>query len=104
MSSQALVQIRDVHKHFTRGNERIDVLKGVSLDIPKGDYLALMGPSGSRKTTLLNLLGGLDIPSDGAVDVEGMRVSDLRGSQLSRWRSGNVGFVFQLYNLLPKLT
>src|SRR5580692_6869203 len=104
MSSQALVQIRDVHKHFTRGSERIDVLKGVSLDIPKGEFIALMGPSGSGKTTLLNLMGGLDSPSDGEVDVDGLRVSRLRGSQLSRWRSGNIGFVFQLYNLLPKLT
>ena len=104
MSSQALVQIRDVHKHFTRGSERIDVLKGVSLDIPKGDYLSLMGPSGSGKTTLLNLMGGLDTPSDGAVEVDGQRISGLRGSALSRWRSGNIGFVFQLYNLLPKLT
>jgi putative ABC transport system ATP-binding protein len=104
MSSKALVQIRDVHKHFTRGSERIEVLKGVSLEIPKGDYLALMGPSGSGKTTLLNLMGGLDTPSGGDVDVDGQRISGLRGSALSRWRSGNVGFVFQLYNLLPKLT
>ena len=104
MSSAALVQIRNVHKHFTRGSERIEVLKGVSLEIPKGDYLALMGPSGSGKTTLLNLMGGLDTPSQGDVDVDGLKVSSLRGSQLSRWRSGNVGFVFQLYNLLPKLT
>ena len=104
MSSTVLVQIRDVHKHFTRGSERIEVLKGLSLDIPKGDYLALMGPSGSGKTTLLNLLGGLDSPSEGVVDIDGLRVSSLRGSQLSRWRSGNIGFVFQLYNLLPKLT
>jgi putative ABC transport system ATP-binding protein len=104
MSSQALVQIRDVHKHFTRGSERIEVLKGVSLNIPKGDYLALMGPSGSGKTTLLNLMGGLDTPSGGDVEVDGQLISGLRGSSLSRWRSGNVGFVFQLYNLLPKLT
>jgi putative ABC transport system ATP-binding protein len=104
MSSTTLVQIRDVHKHFTRGSERIEVLKGVSIDIPKGDYLSLMGPSGSGKTTLLNLMGGLDTPSGGDVEVDGQRISSLRGSALSRWRSGNVGFVFQLYNLLPKLT
>jgi len=104
MNSNALVKIRDVRKHFTRGNERIDVLKGVSLDIPQGDYLALMGPSGSGKTTLLNLLGGLDSPSEGAVEIDGVRVSSLSGGQLSRWRAGNIGFVFQLYNLLPKLT
>ena len=104
MNATALVQVRDVHKHFTRGNERIDVLKGVSLDIPQADYLALMGPSGSGKTTLLNLLGGLDAPSEGAVNIDGVKVSSLRGSPLSRWRSANIGFVFQLYNLLPKLT
>ena len=104
MSSTALVQIRDVHKHFTRGSERIEVLKGVTLDISQGDYLALMGPSGSGKTTLLNLLGGLDSPTEGAVDIDGLRVSSLKGGRLSRWRAGNIGFVFQLYNLLPKLT
>lgn len=103
-SNPALVNIRDVHKHFTRGSERIDVLKGVTLDIPSGDFLALMGPSGSGKTTLLNLMGGLDAPSEGSVDVDGQRVSSLRGSALSRWRSSHIGFVFQLYNLLPKLT
>jgi len=103
-TDNALVQIRNVEKYFTRGSERIEVLKGVNLDIPSGDFLALMGPSGSGKTTLLNLMGGLDVPSAGMVDIDGLRVSGLRGSQLSRWRSANIGFVFQLYNLLPKLT
>jgi putative ABC transport system ATP-binding protein len=104
MSSNALVQVCDVHKYFTRGSERIDVLKGVNIEIPQGDFLALMGPSGSGKTTLLNLIGGLDTPTEGTVDIDGVRVSELGGSRLSRWRSENVGFVFQLYNLLPKLT
>ena len=99
-----LVQISDVHKYFKRGSERIDVLKGVNLRIPQGDFLALMGPSGSGKTTLLNLIGGLDAPTEGVVDVDGLKVSSLSGSRLSRWRSENIGFVFQLYNLLPKLT
>jgi putative ABC transport system ATP-binding protein len=99
-----LVQVSDVHKYFTRGSERIDVLKGVNLQIPQGDFLALMGPSGSGKTTLLNLIGGLDAPTDGLVDVDGLKVSSLTGSRLSRWRSENIGFVFQLSNLLPKLT
>ena len=103
-SNPALVQIRDVHKNFTRGSERIEVLKGVTLDIPSGDFLALMGPSGSGKTTLLNLMGGLDAPTEGSVDVDGLQVSALRGSALSQWRSSHIGFVFQLYNLLPKLT
>jgi putative ABC transport system ATP-binding protein len=102
--SQTLVSIRDVHKHFTRGSERIDVLKGVTLDIPGGEFLALMGPSGSGKTTLLNLMGGLDAPTGGEVDVAGVKISALGGSQLARWRSQHIGFVFQLYNLLPVLT
>ncbi len=100
----ALVRVRDVHKYFTRGAERIDVLKGVNLEIPQGDFVALMGPSGSGKTTLLNLLGGLDGPSSGAVEVGGTNIAGLSGSQLSRWRAHHIGFVFQLYNLLPVLT
>ena len=98
------MQVRDVHKHFARGSERIDVLKGVNLEIPEGDFLALMGPSGSGKTTLLNLMGGLDIPTGGAVSVGGVEINRLSGGALSRWRSQHIGFVFQLYNLLPVLT
>jgi len=100
----ALVQVNGVHKYFTRGSERIDVLKGVNLRIPQGDFVALMGPSGSGKTTLLNLLGGLDTPSAGSVEVGGTNIAALSGGQLSRWRASNIGFVFQLYNLLPVLT
>jgi len=102
--SSPVVRIRDVHKHFTRGSERIDVLKGVTLDIPSGDFLALMGPSGSGKTTLLNLLGGLDRPSGGSIEVTGTNVASLGGGGLSKWRARHIGFVFQLYNLLPVLT
>src|SRR5262245_1509171 len=99
-----LVNVREVHKHFTRGSERIDVLKGVNLTIPQGDFLALMGPSGSGKTTLLNLMGGLDRPTGGSVEVAGVDIARLSGGDLSKWRSRNIGFVFQLYNLLPVLT
>jgi putative ABC transport system ATP-binding protein len=102
--NHALVRVADVHKHFSRGSERIDVLQGVNLEIPKGDFLALMGPSGSGKTTLLNLIGGLDSPTGGHVEVGGVRISELGGGRLSRWRSQHIGFVFQLYNLLPVLT
>src|SRR5262245_44130575 len=102
--SDVLVQIRDVQKTFTRGGERIEVLKGVNLDIQSGEFLALMGPSGSGKTTLLNLTGGLDTPTGGSVDVGGVQIGSLGGGRLSRWRSEHVGFVFQLYNLLPVLT
>ena len=100
----ALVRVNGVHKYYERGNERIDVLKGVKLDIPQGDFLALMGPSGSGKTTLLNLMGGLDKPSAGSIVVGDTDIVGLSGGQLSKWRSHHIGFVFQLYNLLPVLT
>jgi putative ABC transport system ATP-binding protein len=100
----SLVKIRDVHKHFTRGNERIDVLKGVTVDVQQGEFLALMGPSGSGKTTLLNLMGGLDKPTGGSIEIGGSRIDQLSGGELARWRSRHIGFVFQLYNLLPVLT
>jgi len=101
--SGTLVRIADVHKFYSRGSERVDVLKGVDITIPKGDFLALMGPSGSGKTTLLNLLGGLDTPTSGAIEIGGVRINELSGSALSKWRSQHIGFVFQLYNLLPVL-
>ena len=102
--SGALVRVRDVHKVYTRGSERIDVLQGVNLEVPRGDFLALMGPSGSGKTTLLNLLAGLDRPSGGMVEIGGERIDSMGEGELARWRSRHVGFVFQLYNLLPALT
>jgi putative ABC transport system ATP-binding protein len=99
-----LVKIRDLHKIYRRANERIDVLQGVTLDIPSGDFLALMGPSGSGKTTLLNLMGGLDTPTEGAIEVAGDRIDKMSGGKLSAWRARHIGFVFQMYNLLPVLT
>ena len=100
----ALVQLRNLHKEFRRGAERIDVLQGVELEIPDGDFLALMGPSGSGKSTLLNLIGGLDTPTEGTVKVAGDRIDRLSNAKLARWRARHIGFVFQLYNLLPVLT
>ena len=99
-----LVTATSLHKEFRRGGERIDVLQGVNLEIPPGDFLALMGPSGSGKTTLLNLLGGLDRPTSGTITVAGQRIDEMSSGQLARWRASHVGFVFQLYNLLPVLT
>jgi len=99
-----LVQVKDLHKVFQRGGERIDVLQGLDLEVPRGDFLALMGPSGSGKTTLLNLLAGLDRPTQGSVEVGGERIDAMADGTLARWRARNVGFVFQLYNLLPVLT
>jgi putative ABC transport system ATP-binding protein len=102
--SNSLVSIHDLHKVYRRGDERIDVLQGVDLEIPTGDFLALMGPSGSGKTTLLNLMGGLDTPSEGSITVGGDRIDRMSGGKLSAWRARHIGFVFQLYNLLPVLT
>jgi len=104
MNTEVLVRATNVHKTFRRGTERIDVLEGVNVQVAKGDFLALMGPSGSGKTTLLNLIGGLDSPTDGSIQVGGVDISGLSGGALARWRSQNIGFVFQLYNLLPVLT
>jgi putative ABC transport system ATP-binding protein len=99
-----LVTVRNLHKVFNRGGQRIDVLQGVNLEIPEGDFLALMGPSGSGKTTLLNLMGGLDTPSEGSINVAGDALDKMSGGKLSAWRARHIGFVFQLYNLLPVLT
>src|SRR6186713_3236123 len=97
--ANSLVTVRDLHKVFQRGGQRIDVLQGVNLDIPEGDYLTLMGPSGSGKTTLLNLIGGLDTPTEGSIDVAGDRIDKLSGGKLSAWRARNV----ELPLLLTKL-
>jgi putative ABC transport system ATP-binding protein len=104
VTDTVLVRATSLHKEFRRGGERIDVLQGVNLEIPSGDFLALMGPSGSGKTTLLNLLGGLDSPTRGTITVAAQRIDEMSSGQLARWRASNVGFVFQLYNLLPVLT
>ena len=104
MSDNAMIQIRNVTKSYERGKQKVEVLHGLSLDVPQGDFVALMGPSGSGKTTLLNLIGGLDTPSSGEISVGGERIDHMRGGQLARWRSHNVGFVFQFYNLMPVLT
>jgi len=104
MMANSLVTVRNLHKVFNRGGQRIDVLQGVNLEIPEGDFLALMGPSGSGKTTLLNLMGGLDTPSEGSINVAGDALDKMSGGKLSAWRARHIGFVFQLYNLLPVLT
>jgi putative ABC transport system ATP-binding protein len=103
-NGEALVRARGVDKVFERGSETIHVLNGLDLDVGRGEFLALMGPSGSGKSTLLNLLGGLDQPSRGTVEVGGEDISHLGDTELAAWRARHVGFVFQLYNLLPVLT
>jgi len=100
----ALVEIRDVDKSFQREEQRIEVFTGLTLDIESGSFTALMGPSGSGKSTLLNLIAGLDRPTKGTVRVADAPVSEMSASQLAAWRSRNIGFVFQSFNLLPVLT
>jgi len=99
-----LVKVENVDKVFRRGSEEIHVLGGLNLEIPKGEFLALMGPSGSGKSTLLNLIGGLDQPSQGSIDIDGERIDALSGRRLAAWRARHVGLVFQFYNLIPVLS
>src|SRR5215208_789160 len=100
---QSLVEIRDVHKIYRRDSFDVPVLNGLSVDVPRGDFLALMGPSGSGKTTLLNLIAGIDRPTVGRILVEGKEISRFSESALAAWRARHVGFIFQLYNLIPVL-
>jgi putative ABC transport system ATP-binding protein len=99
-----LIVLREVAKTYRRGNEELHVLQGVNLTVDKGDFVAFMGPSGSGKTTLLNLLGGLDVPTAGSVTVAGDEISRLSRARLAAWRARHVGFVFQMYNLIPVLS
>ena len=102
--SKILVDVKNLSKEYKRGGETLVVLDNLNLEIPKQDYLALMGPSGSGKSTLLNLIGGLDTPSNGSVSINGERIDKMNSRQLSNWRASNVGFIFQFYNLLPVLS
>ena len=103
-SANSLIAVRNVSKTYVRGSEEIRVLQDLSLNVEQGDFLAFMGPSGSGKTTLLNLLGGLDVPSSGSITVAGEQITRLSGRKLTEWRARHVGFVFQMYNLIPVLT
>lgn len=101
--SQA-VKCEGVEKEYVKGKQSVPVLTGINLEIDEGDFLALMGPSGSGKTTLLNLIGGLDQPTSGDIHVSGHSLSGMSSKALAKWRSENVGFIFQFYNLLPVLS
>jgi putative ABC transport system ATP-binding protein len=103
-NGNSLVQIRGLDKKYRRGGEEIDVLRGLNLDVDQGEFVAFMGPSGSGKTTLLNLLGGLDVPSHGSITVAGDEITSMSGNKLTEWRARHVGFIFQMYNLIPVLT
>ena len=100
---EALVQINNVRKIYRRDAFEVPVLNGITVDVPRGDFLALMGPSGSGKTTLLNLIAGIDRPTAGSITVDGREISRFNESALASWRARHVGFIFQLYNLIPVL-
>ena len=101
---EPLVAIRGLTKYYVRGDQIVPVLVGINLDVYEGDYVALMGPSGSGKSTLLNLVAGIDKPSSGEIRVAGVDIAGMADADLASWRSANVGFIFQFYNLMPVLT
>ncbi len=103
-AGESLVRARGLGKTYQRGGEEIHVLQGLNLDVDAGEFIAFMGPSGSGKTTLLNLIGGLDVPSEGSVTVAGDEITRMSARKLTTWRARHVGFVFQMYNLIPVLT
>jgi putative ABC transport system ATP-binding protein len=103
-TNNSLIQARDLDKAYRRAGEEIHVLQNLSLDVDKGEFVAFMGPSGSGKTTLLNLLGGLDVPTRGSITVAGDEITHMSSSKLTEWRARHVGFIFQMYNLIPVLT
>ena len=103
-NGEVLVKVSAADKIYRRGSEDLHILDKLELEVPRGEFLALMGPSGSGKSTLLNLLGGIDRPNSGSVQIDGDEISHLSDRRLAAWRSRHVGFVFQMYNLLPVLT
>ncbi len=102
--SPPIIRLSGIEKTYYRGEEAVKVLEKLSLDIPTGSFEALMGPSGSGKSTLLNLIAGLDRPTAGSIEIAGRHIESLSEAQLAKWRSDNIGFIFQSYNLLPVLT
>src|ERR1700726_5238509 len=102
--SNSLIQVRGLEKTYRRGGEEIQVLQRLNLDVDKGGFVAFLGPSRSGKTSLLNLLGGLDVPTHGSITVAGDEITHMSGNKLTTWRARHVGFIFQMYNLIPVLT
>src|SRR5258705_2574817 len=99
-----LIQVEELYKSYRRDSLEIPVLQNINLEIPQGEFIAFMGPSGSGKTTLLNLIAGIDKPTSGRIVIGGVDVAELNETELAVWRSRNVGFIFQVYNLIPVLT
>src|SRR5256886_10386602 len=102
--ANSLIQVRGLNKTYKRGGESIQVLQGLNLDVEKGDFVGVMGPSGSGKTTLLNLMGGLDVPTFVFKQKAAYEITHMSASKLTQWRARHVGFIFQMYNLIPVLT
>ena len=98
------LEIRGIKKSFGVGDSRVDVLKGLDLDIEKGEFCVLLGPSGSGKSTLLNIIGGIDSADEGSISIEGERLADMTEKKLSKYRRNHLGYIFQMYNLIPNLT
>ena len=103
-TATSLIAVRGLEKTYYRGSEELHVLQGIDLSVDAGDFVAFMGPSGSGKSTLLNLLGGLDVPTRGSITVAGDEITKISGPKLTHWRARHVGFIFQMYNLVPVLT
>src|SRR5262245_33171437 len=103
-NAKSLIVVRDLEKTYHRGSEELHILQGIDLSVDAGDFVAFMGPSGSGKTTLLNLLGGLDVPTHGSITVAGDEITHMSAGKLTQWRARHVGFIFQMYNLIPVLT
>ncbi|MBK7868581.1 MAG: ABC transporter ATP-binding protein [Ignavibacteriales bacterium] len=99
-----LIEVTDLQKSYWRNNIEIPVLNKLNLGVESGEFLALMGPSGSGKTTLLNLIAGIDRPTEGKITIDGSDIAKMSESNLAKWRSANIGFIFQFYNLIPVLT
>ncbi len=102
--SETIIRVRDVKKIYRMGAEDVYALRGITVDIKKGEYVSIMGPSGSGKSTLFNMIGGLDTPSEGDVSIEGYRLSELTPRQLAWVRCHKIGFIFQSFNLIPTMT
>ncbi|HBI63508.1 MAG TPA: ABC transporter ATP-binding protein [Clostridiales bacterium] len=96
--------IKDIRKSFGEGDSRVEVLKGIGIEIEKGEFCVLLGPSGSGKSTLLNIIGGIDRPDSGEIIIDGERMADMRERKLTAYRRKHLGYIFQMYNLIPNLT
>ncbi len=103
MNSSSYINAQDIHKQFSKGSESIDVLNDLDLEIESGDFIALMGASGSGKSTLLNLIAGIDTPTHGQIVIDGIDIAKLNDSQRTKWRTNNIGYVFQQYHLISTL-